>query len=59
MLSVSDAPSSDLPYSLLLDILIVYSVAGSKSSIIIPVWVYGNVAATVKLLARSFLRSTV
>ena len=59
VLSVSDAPSSDLPYSLLLDILIVYSVAGSKSSITMPVWVYGNVVTTVKLLACSFLRSTV
>ena len=44
---------------LLLDNRIVYSVVGSKSSIIIPVRVYGSVFTTVKLLDVSLFRSMV
>ena len=58
VVSVINTPS-DLPYRLLLDNLIVYFVAGSKSSIIIPVRVYGTVCTTVKLLDVSFFRSMV
>jgi len=39
---------SDLPYLLLLDTRIVYSVEGSKPSIVIPVRGYGSVCITVK-----------